>query len=42
MLIVEADSAEAVKEVVEGDLYWTQGVWNKEAAVILPCGRRIV
>jgi len=30
VLIIEAENAAAVRDVVEGDLYWTSNVWDKE------------
>ncbi|KAH7919250.1 hypothetical protein BV22DRAFT_1023306 [Leucogyrophana mollusca] len=35
-LIYEAESIEAARELVERDLYWTEGVWDKEKLVIYP------
>ncbi|KAJ7089208.1 hypothetical protein B0H15DRAFT_839903 [Mycena belliarum] len=36
MLIVEAENIEAVKTMIEGDIYYTAGVWDPERIVILP------
>ncbi|KAL0579748.1 hypothetical protein V5O48_002242 [Marasmius crinis-equi] len=36
MLIYEAESLEKVKELVESDIYYTSGVWDKEKLVIAP------
>ncbi|KAG1727599.1 hypothetical protein EDB19DRAFT_191617 [Suillus lakei] len=35
-LIYEAESLEDVRRRVEADLYWKEGVWDKEKLVILP------
>ncbi|KAG0702982.1 hypothetical protein DFH29DRAFT_804155 [Suillus ampliporus] len=35
-LIYEAESLEDVRSFVEADLYWKEGVWDKEKLVILP------
>jgi len=37
MFICEVDSLEEAKKVVESDIYYTAGVWDKEKIVILPC-----
>ncbi|KII85502.1 hypothetical protein PLICRDRAFT_44810 [Plicaturopsis crispa FD-325 SS-3] len=34
--ICEAESLERVREVVEGDVYWKEEVWDRERVVILP------
>ncbi|KAF8995458.1 hypothetical protein BDQ17DRAFT_1250573 [Cyathus striatus] len=36
MFICEAGSIDEVKELVESDIYYTSGVWDKEKVVILP------
>jgi len=36
VLIFEAESLEAVRKMVESDVYYTSGVWNPETLVILP------
>ncbi|PCH35758.1 hypothetical protein WOLCODRAFT_156457 [Wolfiporia cocos MD-104 SS10] len=36
VFICEAESIEAVRKVVEADVYYTSGVWDKEKMVILP------
>ncbi|KAJ7319108.1 hypothetical protein DFH08DRAFT_754595 [Mycena albidolilacea] len=35
-MIYEAESLEAVRSVIEGDIYYTSGVWDPERLVILP------
>ncbi|KAI0343502.1 hypothetical protein BDW22DRAFT_1328402 [Trametopsis cervina] len=35
-LIFEAESIEAVREIVEKDVYWTGNVWDKEKLAIIP------
>ncbi|KAF7348546.1 YCII domain-containing protein [Mycena venus] len=35
-MIYEAESLEAVKAIVESDIYYTAGVWDPERLVILP------
>jgi len=30
LVILEAESAEAVRAIVEKDVYWTKNVWDKE------------
>ncbi|KAG1745494.1 uncharacterized protein EDB91DRAFT_1019107, partial [Suillus paluster] len=35
-LIYEAESLEDVRRLVEADLYWTEGIWDKEKLDILP------
>ncbi|KAG1716100.1 hypothetical protein ID866_1072 [Astraeus odoratus] len=35
-LLYEAESLEAVRKLVEQDLYWTENVWDKDKLVILP------
>ncbi|KAF8135654.1 hypothetical protein EV363DRAFT_1321221 [Boletus edulis] len=35
-LIIEAESLEAVRKIVEGDVYYKEGVWDKEKLQILP------
>nr|GAT48822.1 predicted protein [Mycena chlorophos] len=34
--IVEAETLEEVKEIMEKDIYYTSGVWDPEKLVILP------
>ncbi|KAI0365945.1 hypothetical protein BV20DRAFT_1003324 [Pilatotrama ljubarskyi] len=36
VFICEAPSLEAVRELMESDVYYTSGVWDKEKMVILP------
>ncbi|GBE83944.1 hypothetical protein BKA93DRAFT_736345 [Sparassis latifolia] len=36
LMIFEADNIETVKKIVESDIYYTSGVWDKEKLVILP------
>ncbi|THH20525.1 hypothetical protein EUX98_g8561 [Antrodiella citrinella] len=36
MLIVEAESVDAVKQLVAEDVYWSGNVWDKEKIVISP------
>ncbi|PCH35759.1 hypothetical protein WOLCODRAFT_156458 [Wolfiporia cocos MD-104 SS10] len=36
VLIYEASNIEAVRKIVEEDIYYTSGVWDKEKLVILP------
>jgi hypothetical protein len=36
MLIIQATNIEAVKKVVETDIYYTTGVWDPEKLVIAP------
>ncbi|KAF8893939.1 hypothetical protein BD779DRAFT_1669454 [Infundibulicybe gibba] len=36
MLIVEAESIDEVRKIVEADIYYTAGVWDREKMVILP------
>lgn len=35
-LLYEAENLEAVRRLVEQDLYWTENVWDKDKVVILP------
>ncbi|KAG2125955.1 hypothetical protein DEU56DRAFT_743273 [Suillus clintonianus] len=35
-LINEAESSKDVRGIVKADLYWREGVWDKEKLVILP------
>ncbi|KAI6044673.1 hypothetical protein EDC04DRAFT_2561208 [Pisolithus marmoratus] len=35
-LLYEAENLEAVRKLVEQDLYWTEDVWDKDKIVILP------
>ncbi|KAG6378127.1 hypothetical protein JVT61DRAFT_13813 [Boletus reticuloceps] len=35
-LIIEAESLEAVRKIVESDVYYKEGVWDKEKLQILP------
>ncbi|KAI6169546.1 hypothetical protein EDD17DRAFT_1464103 [Pisolithus thermaeus] len=35
-LLYEAENLEAVRKLVEQDVYWTETVWNKDKIVILP------
>ncbi|KAF9244983.1 hypothetical protein BU15DRAFT_41434 [Melanogaster broomeanus] len=35
-LIVEAESLEAVRKLIEEDVYYKTGVWDKEKLLILP------
>ncbi|KAJ7731099.1 hypothetical protein DFH07DRAFT_755863 [Mycena maculata] len=36
MMIFEAENIEAVRTMVEADIYYTSGVWDPERLVILP------
>ncbi|KAJ6618002.1 hypothetical protein B0H10DRAFT_2031709 [Mycena sp. CBHHK59/15] len=36
MFIFEAENIDAVKKIVESDIYYTAGVWDPERIVILP------
>ncbi|TFK25551.1 hypothetical protein FA15DRAFT_590427 [Coprinopsis marcescibilis] len=36
VFIFEAESLEDVKKMIEGDVYYTSGVWDPEKIVILP------
>ncbi|TFY51611.1 hypothetical protein EVJ58_g10475 [Rhodofomes roseus] len=36
MMVFEADSVEAVRKVIESDLYYQNGVWDKEKLQIFP------
>jgi len=36
LMFYEAESIEKVREVVESDIYYTSGVWDKEKICILP------
>ncbi|KAJ6572096.1 hypothetical protein B0H19DRAFT_1256007 [Mycena capillaripes] len=36
MFILEAENIEAVRTMIEGDIYYTSGVWDPERIVILP------
>ncbi|KAJ7098259.1 hypothetical protein C8R44DRAFT_642846 [Mycena epipterygia] len=36
MFIFEAENIEAVKKIIENDIYYTSGVWDPERIVILP------
>lgn len=36
MGVYQAESLEALREIIEGDIYYTAGVWDKEKLVILP------
>ncbi|EKM80792.1 hypothetical protein AGABI1DRAFT_83752 [Agaricus bisporus var. burnettii JB137-S8] len=36
LLIVEADTLEEVKKLIMNDVYWKNGVWDKEKVVIQP------
>ncbi|KAJ7931227.1 hypothetical protein B0H13DRAFT_860860 [Mycena leptocephala] len=36
LMIYEAESLEAVRSVIESDIYYTAGVWDPERLVILP------
>lgn len=36
MMVYEAESLEAVRKLVEADIYYTSNVWDKEKLVILP------
>ncbi|KAG8984299.1 hypothetical protein FRB90_005416 [Tulasnella sp. 427] len=36
MLLLEAESLEAVTERIESDIYYTSGVWDRSRLVILP------
>ncbi|KAJ7793925.1 hypothetical protein B0H14DRAFT_3558637 [Mycena olivaceomarginata] len=35
-MIYEAETLEAVRSVIEADIYYTSGVWDPERLVILP------
>ncbi|KAG9316412.1 hypothetical protein JVU11DRAFT_2446 [Chiua virens] len=35
-MIIEAESLEAARKIVESEVYYTEGVWDKEKLVILP------
>ncbi|TFK46606.1 hypothetical protein OE88DRAFT_1638060 [Heliocybe sulcata] len=35
-LVLQAASLEDAKKIVEGDIYWTAGVWDKEKTVVVP------
>ncbi|KAJ6572081.1 hypothetical protein B0H19DRAFT_935854 [Mycena capillaripes] len=36
IMIFEAENIEAVRAMIEGDIYYTAGVWDPERLVILP------
>jgi len=36
MFILQAESLEAVKKMIETDIYYTSNVWDPERIVILP------
>ncbi|KAI0691508.1 hypothetical protein BC835DRAFT_1360226 [Cytidiella melzeri] len=36
MMVFEAENIEAVRKIVEEDVYYTGGVWDKEKLVIIP------
>nr|VWO99809.1 Uncharacterized protein [Ganoderma boninense] len=36
VFVCEAESLEAVRNLMENDVYYTNGVWDKEKLVILP------
>lgn len=36
MLLLEAESLEAVRKRIENDIYYTSGVWDRNKLVILP------
>ncbi|KAJ6491303.1 hypothetical protein C8R47DRAFT_941259, partial [Mycena vitilis] len=36
MIIFQAENIEAVRAIIEGDIYYTSGVWDPERLVILP------
>ncbi|KAJ7718691.1 hypothetical protein DFH07DRAFT_761457 [Mycena maculata] len=36
MFIFEAENIEAVKKIIENDIYYKEGVWDPEHIVILP------
>ncbi|KAH9949253.1 hypothetical protein B0H21DRAFT_820256 [Amylocystis lapponica] len=36
LMIYKGERLEEVRRLVESDLYWTHGVWDKEKLVILP------
>ncbi|KAI1784519.1 hypothetical protein LXA43DRAFT_901498 [Ganoderma leucocontextum] len=36
IFICEADSLETVRNLMENDVYYTSGVWDKEKLVVLP------
>ncbi|KAI0090658.1 hypothetical protein BDY19DRAFT_725267 [Irpex rosettiformis] len=36
MMVFEAENIEAVRKIVEQDVYYTGGVWDKERLVIIP------
>ncbi|KAI0089636.1 hypothetical protein BDY19DRAFT_889336 [Irpex rosettiformis] len=35
-MIFEAESIEAVKQIIEEDIFWTQSVWDHEKLQIIP------
>ncbi|KAI0821125.1 hypothetical protein BC629DRAFT_1458448 [Irpex lacteus] len=35
-MMFEAESADALRKILEEDIYWTSNVWDKEKIVILP------
>ncbi|KAI0359258.1 hypothetical protein OH77DRAFT_1517799 [Trametes cingulata] len=38
IFVCEAESLEAVRKLMESDVYYTSGVWDKDKMVILPLG----
>ncbi|KXN90141.1 hypothetical protein AN958_04631 [Leucoagaricus sp. SymC.cos] len=36
LLIIEAETIEEARELIESDLYWKKGVWDKERVIIQP------
>ncbi|KAH9987461.1 hypothetical protein BJV74DRAFT_773987 [Russula compacta] len=36
LIFYEAESIEEVRNLVESDIYYTSGVWDKEKVVVLP------
>ncbi|KAH9949271.1 hypothetical protein B0H21DRAFT_820271 [Amylocystis lapponica] len=36
IIFVEAPTLEAARKIIEEDVYWTVGVWDKEKMTILP------
>ncbi|KAI0341140.1 hypothetical protein BDW22DRAFT_1359365 [Trametopsis cervina] len=36
IVVLRAENIEQVRELLERDLFWTQGVWDKERVVIKP------
>ncbi|KAF5351726.1 hypothetical protein D9756_007462 [Leucocoprinus leucothites] len=36
VLIIEADTLEEARQLIENDIYWKKGVWDKERVIIQP------